>query len=54
LEVNQGNTLRVSDGLSIHHQEFKTAHTALGVCQTDTATCLLAAMRWNWVPSRFR
>ena len=30
-------TLHVSDGLSIHHQEFKTVHTA-----TDTADCLLA------------
>ena len=27
------NTLHVSDGLSIHHQEFKTVHTATGVCQ---------------------
>ena len=34
--------LRVSDGLSIHRQEFKTVHTATGVCQTDTAVCLLA------------
>ena len=32
------DTLRVSDGLSVHHQEFKTVHTATGVCQTDTAT----------------
>jgi len=24
------NTLRVSDGLSVHHQEFKTVHTAAG------------------------
>ena len=29
--------LHVSDGLSIHHQEFKTVHTATGICQTDTA-----------------
>jgi len=35
------NTLHVSDGLSVHHQEFKTVHTATGICQTDTATCLL-------------
>jgi hypothetical protein len=41
------NTLRVSDGLSVHHQEFKTVHTATGICQTDTATCLLAGTRWN-------
>ena len=36
------NTLQVSDGLSVHHQEFKTVHTATGICQTDTAVCLLA------------
>jgi len=36
------NTLHVSDGLSVHHQEFKSVHTASGLCQTDSATCLLA------------
>ena len=36
------DTLHVSDGLSVHHQEFKTVHTATGICQTDTAVCLLA------------
>ena len=41
------NILRVSDGLSVHHQEFKTAHTATGICQTDTVACLLAGTRWN-------
>jgi len=41
------NTLHVSDGLSVHHQEFKTVHTATGICQTDSADCLLAEMRWN-------
>jgi len=32
-------------GLSVHHQEFVTVHTATGiqVCQTDTAICLLAS-----------
>jgi hypothetical protein len=30
------DTLHVSDGLSVHHQEFKTVHTATGICQTDT------------------
>jgi hypothetical protein len=30
-------TLHVSDGLSVHQQEFKTAHTATGVYQTNTA-----------------
>ena len=27
------NTPRVSDGHSVHHQEFKTVHTATGICQ---------------------
>jgi hypothetical protein len=35
------NTLHVSDGLSVHHQEFKIVHTATCLCQTDTAVCLL-------------
>ena len=35
--------LHVSDGLSVHHQEFKTVHTATAICQTDTAVCLLAS-----------
>jgi len=33
-----GMTLHVSDGLSVHHQEFKTVHTA-----ADIAVCLLAS-----------
>ena len=41
------DTLHVSDSLSVHHQEFKTVHTATGICQTDTAVCLLAGTRWN-------
>jgi len=39
------NTLHVSDGLSVHHQEFKTVHTATGICQTDTAVYLLSSTR---------
>ena len=42
-----GNTLRVSDGLSVHHQESKTVHTASGICRTDSADSLLAGTRWN-------
>ena len=38
-----GMTLHVSDGLSVHHQQFKTVNTATGNCQTDTAVCLLAS-----------
>ena len=41
------NTLHVLDSLSAHHPEFKTVHTASGICQTDTATCLVAGTRWN-------
>ena len=41
------STLHVSDGLSVHHQESKTVRTASGICQTDSADCLLAGMRWN-------
>jgi len=37
-----GSTLHVSDGLSVHHQESQNVHTASGICQTDTADCLLA------------
>jgi len=32
-----------SEGLSVHHQEFKTVHTATSICQTDTSVCLLAS-----------
>jgi len=35
--------LHVSEGLSVHHQEFKILHPATGICQTDTAVCLLAS-----------
>ena len=38
----RNDTPHVSDDLSVHHQEFKTVHTATGICQTDTAVCLLA------------
>jgi len=37
------STPHVSDGLSVHHQESKTVHRASGVCQTDSADCLLAS-----------
>ena len=40
------NTPHVSDGLSVHHQEFKTEHTATGICQqTDAVACLLASRK---------
>jgi len=37
------DTLHVSDGLSVHHQEFTTVHTATGVCQQ---ILLLLAAGW--------
>jgi len=30
------DTVRVSGGLSVHHKEFKTLHTATGIYRTDT------------------
>jgi len=47
------DTLHVSDGLSIHHQEFETVHIATGICQTDTAVSLLATIqRYLFVQSQ--
>jgi len=35
-----GTTLLVSVGLSVHHQESKTVHTATGICHTGSvAAC---------------
>jgi hypothetical protein len=39
------STLHVSDNLSVHHQEFKTVHTASQICQTDFVDHLLAGTR---------
>jgi hypothetical protein len=36
------STLHVLEGPSVHHQESKTVHTASGICQTNSADCLLA------------
>jgi hypothetical protein len=41
------SSLHVSDGLWVHRQDSKTVHTALGVCQTDSADCLLAGNQQN-------
>ena len=41
------DTLHVSDGLSVHQQEYKTVHRAAGICQIDTVVCLLVGTRWN-------
>jgi len=36
------NTLRVSDGLSVHHQVSKTVHTASSMCHTGSVAA------WQW------
>jgi hypothetical protein len=46
-------TLHVSDGLSVHHQESKTVHTATGICQIGTSVCLLVGTRWNCSGTQF-
>jgi len=30
--------LHISDSLLVHHQEFKTVHTASGICHTGLLT----------------
>ena len=35
------NALHISEGLSVHHQDFKAVYTAISICQKDTAVCLL-------------
>jgi len=37
-------TLHVSDGLSVHLQEFKIVHTATSTCQTDIVVCKQATV----------
>jgi len=41
-QQNIKSTLHVSDSFSAHHQESSTAHTAIGICHTGYADCLLA------------
>jgi len=45
---NQGNTLHVSDGFSVHHQESKTVHTASGICHTGSVA---AELTFHLVPA---
>ena len=44
-------TLHVSDGFSVHHQEFKTVHTATGICQTVNPEVGKIASKWVYVQS---
>jgi len=38
-------TLHVSDSSSVHHQKSSTVQTAIGICHTSYADCLLASSR---------
>jgi len=40
-------TLHVSDSFSVHRQESGTVRTAIGMCHTVYADCLLAGSGWN-------
>ena len=35
-------TLQVSDRFTVYHQESSTVYTAIGICDTGYADCLLA------------
>ena len=39
--------IELSDGFSVHHQESSTVHTAIGICRTGYADCLLASIQHN-------
>ena len=40
-------TLHVSDSISVHHQESSTVRTAIRICHTGYADCLLAESVWK-------
>jgi len=40
------DTLHVSDGLSVHHQEFETVHTATGICMLASAYPLASRQQY--------
>jgi len=40
-------TLHVSDSFSVHHQESSTVYTAIDICHTGYAECLLASSQHN-------
>jgi len=37
----------VSDRFTVHHQESSTVYTAIGICHTGYADCLLAGSQHN-------
>jgi hypothetical protein len=40
-------TVHVSDRFSVHHQESSTVYTAIGICHTGFADCLLVGSGWK-------
>jgi hypothetical protein len=40
-------TLHVSDRVAVHHQESSTVYTAIGICHTGCADCLLAGSEYS-------
>jgi len=40
-------TLHVSDRFTVHHQEFSSVYTTIGVCHTGYADCLLERSKWS-------
>jgi len=36
------------DKFSVHHQESSTVHTAIGICHTGYAECLLAGSGFRY------
>ena len=40
-------TVHFSDRFSVHHQESSTVYTAIGICHTGYADCLLASSQHN-------
>jgi len=40
-------TLHVSDSTCVHHQQSSTVDTAIGICHTSYADCLLASSQHN-------
>jgi len=49
--MNIKRTLHVSDSFSVYHQESSAVHTAIGICHTGYADCLLAGSGRNSIPS---
>ena len=45
--VTNFSNLHVSESISVHHQESSTVHTAIGICHTGYADCLLASSQHN-------